>query len=74
MLADVGVTDVGTTAGHVHSGLGSTEGGRLERTSAQGFGPATSDGQRFRILRPYARGGLGAVYLALDTELIAKWR
>src|SRR6266542_1936645 len=33
------------------------------------MGAPTSGGQRFRILRPHARGGLGEVYVASDDEL-----
>ena len=40
-----------------------------DRTGSYSVGLATSDGQRFRILRPHARGGLGAVFVALDGEL-----
>jgi serine/threonine-protein kinase len=65
-LVALGDPDVEATMPHVGSGETPTDG---ERTPTYHVGTSTAEGRRFRVLRPHARGGLGAVFVALDAEL-----
>jgi serine/threonine-protein kinase len=65
--ADARHTVVAQTA-VAHVADGRTEDDR-NRTMVPQVGALTSSGQRFRILRPHAKGGIGQIHVAMDEEL-----